>query len=102
MTIRIVLTHEEAVEIFKKTAREKEEYTEIDEEGKKQTEVEWAYYNMGSGRVSWGVHWYQLNERCIVLLKKLILQHNHQMGDFVLFSAEKEVYPPIFTVGTYL
>jgi hypothetical protein len=102
MSISIVLTHEEAIEIFKKTAREKDQYTGVDEEGEKRTEAEWAYYHMGFGRTAWGVHWHQLNERCAVLLKKLILRHNHKMEDLLLFRAEKEVNPPIFTVGTYL
>jgi len=104
MSLRIVLTHEEAVKLFRETSREHEEYTELNDEGDPQTEAQWAYYHMGYGRAAWGVRWEKINERCSTLLKKLLKQYGRDESkeDLLLFRAEKEVYPPIFTLGTYL
>jgi hypothetical protein len=102
-SVSIVLTHEEAVEIFRKTSKGHREYTGLNEEDEVQTEAEWAYHWMGFGRSAWGVKWNDINSRCSKLLKKLIKEFGREedLEDILLFRAEKEVYPPVFALGPY-
>ena len=96
--ISLVLTYDEALELFKKDPPSwTEPWTGIDECGEPETEIEWAYDNMGCGRTSWGVGWDEISPRaCKLLTKFKEMYFKGRDKVYIVFCAEKEVYPPIF------
>jgi len=104
--IKVVMTHEEAIELFHKTNDNfaTDRYTGTDETGETETEVEWVYDWMGNGRTSWGVDWSDLSDRMAKLLHKLLAQYGpNKYGPkgTLIFSSRKEVYPAVFHIILY-
>ena len=98
--IRILITHNEAISLFEKTYYKNGGFKYEKKRG--QTKIEWIYDCMGNGRVSWGIKWEDINERCTILMDKLIAKYrDNKKDDMLLFYSVKEEYPPKFLLGTY-
>ena len=105
--IKVVMTHEEAIELFHKTCDNgprNNPWTGVDETGRPETEIQWAYGWLGCGRTSWGVAWADVSDRVRGLLRKLLAQYGKNeygpKGDLI-FSAQKEENPPLFYIILY-
>jgi len=98
--INVVITNEEAIELFKKLGvKPYKPYTGKNEEGDPWTEARWLYDQLGCGRTSFGVKWEDVSIRAKKLLQKLLDRYKNNKfkpHGFLIFSSKKEVYPPVF------